>query len=95
MRFDQACPWKSHIYDLEKAAGIPGKIKFVVYEDEHEKKWRVQAVSVPGTFNNRLGLPTAWRGLRGKELDAVTGIPGVCSCMLRASLAGMTAAPAR
>ena len=47
-------------------------------QDERERKWRVQAVSVsPGSFQNRLSLPAAWRGLRDPELSAVAGIPGL------------------
>lgn len=29
---------------LERERGIPGKVKFVVFEDERAKNWRVQAV---------------------------------------------------
>lgn len=47
-------------------------------QDERERKWRVQAVSVsPASFQNRRSLPAAWRGLRDAELSAVAGIPGL------------------
>lgn len=47
-------------------------------QDEREKKWRVQAVSVSvGSFQNRRSLPAAWRGLRGEELSAAATIPGL------------------
>ena len=47
-------------------------------QDERERKWRVQAVSVsPASFQNRRSLPAAWRGLRDAELSAVSGIPGL------------------
>jgi uncharacterized UPF0160 family protein len=36
----------------------------------------VQAVNEPGSFALRKGLPAAWRGLRGAELDATSGVPG-------------------
>jgi uncharacterized UPF0160 family protein len=52
-------------------------VLFVLYEDDREHKWRVQAVSAaPGSFESRRALPAAWRGLRDGELDAVTGVPG-------------------
>lgn len=73
------CPWKSHLYDLEKELGIPkdNQVKYVVYEDSKEKKWRIQAVSVtPSSFESRKPLPSAWRGLRDEELSRVVGIPG-------------------
>jgi len=47
-------------------------------QDERERKWRVQAVSVSaGSFQNRRSLPAAWRGLRDAELCAAAGIPGL------------------
>jgi urease accessory protein len=48
---------------------------YTIYPDE-SGKWRVQAVSVtPESFENRKGLPEAWRGLRDTELSQVTGVP--------------------
>ncbi len=45
-------------------------------QDDREKNWRIQAVSVaPGNFENRCSLPAAWRGLRGGALDALVGGP--------------------
>jgi uncharacterized UPF0160 family protein len=39
---------------------------------DDKKNWRIQSVSVgPGSFVNRRGLPTAWRGMRDADLDAV------------------------
>lgn len=77
IKFDQHCPWKSHLYDLEQEAGTAGKIKFVVYEDERENKWRVQAVNVSASsFDLRKALPAAWRGLRDAALSEISGIPG-------------------
>lgn len=77
MRLDDFCPWKSTLFELEEAAGCAGKIKFVLYKDESEGKWRVQAVNTsPASFELRRALPAAWRGLRGAELDAASGIPG-------------------
>ncbi|GBF89168.1 metal-dependent hydrolase [Raphidocelis subcapitata] len=73
-------PWKQHLYALEGELGLgPDEcVLFVLYEDEREKKWRIQAVSAaPGSFENRksIGLP-AWRGLRDDELSAACGVPG-------------------
>ena len=70
------CPWKTHLYDLERSHGVAKPIKFVLYEDS-SGMWRVQAVTVEGTaFTNRLGLLEPWRGLRDAELCAKAGIDG-------------------
>jgi uncharacterized UPF0160 family protein len=54
-----------------------GHTKFVLYKDDREGKWRVQAVNAaPASFALRCGLPNAWRGLRGEELSAAAGVPG-------------------
>ena len=77
MRLNNYCPWKEHLYQLETEVGATGEVKYVLYEDEREKKWRIQAVGVaPGSFDSRKALPTPWRGLRDAELSAATGIPG-------------------
>ena len=70
------CPWKTHLYELERKHNLGPLVKFVLYEDS-SSMWRVQAVTEEGTlFTNRLGLMEPWRGLRDADLDAVTGIPG-------------------
>jgi uncharacterized UPF0160 family protein len=46
-------------------------------QDERERSWRVQAVSVaPGSFESRKPLPRAWRGLRDDLLSSEAGILG-------------------
>lgn len=77
MRLLGYCPWKEHLYVLEREAGIEGQVIYVVYEDEREKKWRVQAVgAAPGSFESRKALPVPWRGLRDAELSAAACLPG-------------------
>ncbi|PRW61099.1 UPF0160 -like [Chlorella sorokiniana] len=77
MKLNTFCPWKEHLYDLEAEMGISGQILYCLYEDDREKKWRIQAVGVaPGSFDSRKALPAAWRGLRDAELSAACGIPG-------------------
>lgn len=54
--------------DLERERGIPGKVKFVLFEDARARNWRVQAVpATAGGFGNRLDLPC--KGQRDGELD--------------------------
>ena len=69
-------PWKGHLYELEKLHKLDKLIKFVLYTDQGGM-WRVQAVTVEGTlFENRLGLPEEWRGVRDEDLEKLTNIKG-------------------
>lgn len=73
---NSGCPWKTHLYQLERVHGVAPLIKFVLYMDS-ASMWRVQAVTAEGTaFTNRLGLREAWRGVRDAELVKVSGIDG-------------------
>lgn len=79
MVFSKACPWKDHLYTLEAEHPDEEKVLFVLFpESEHEgSKWRVQAVSMSkDSFENRQGLPEAWRGVRDDRLSEVSGIEG-------------------
>jgi uncharacterized UPF0160 family protein len=71
-------PWKEHLYNIEDAAGLPEnkKVLYVLYPEKEDpgSKWRIQAVSKDfSSFENRKGLPEAWRGLRDSELDNILG----------------------
>ncbi|XP_027085036.2 uncharacterized protein [Coffea arabica] len=71
------CPWKLHLFELEAEMKIDPPIKYVLYQDDRSKSWRVQAVAVsPDRFESRKALPAQWRGLRDDELSKLTGIPG-------------------
>ena len=79
MVFEKSCPWKDHLYTIERERPEEDKVVFVLYpESEHEgSKWRIQAVSLSkDSFENRLGLPGAWRGVRDDQLSEVAGIEG-------------------
>jgi len=70
------CPWKEHLFNIEKELEISGKIKFVLYPDQ-KKNWRVQCVPQElGSFKNRLSLIEKWQGIRDQELSDLSGIPG-------------------
>ncbi|CAK7893499.1 hypothetical protein CAAN1_08S01200 [[Candida] anglica] len=73
---DQFCPWKEHLYAVEKEQGQEGSIEFVLFSDS-SKKWRISTVPVTSTsFDFRKGLPEKWRGIRDQELSDLTGVPG-------------------
>ncbi|KAM0863405.1 hypothetical protein ACQ4PT_044610 [Festuca glaucescens] len=77
MVLDRFCPWKLHLFELEQELKIDPLTKYVLYQDERSKSWRVQAVSVaPDRFESRKALPEKWRGMRDDELSKETGIPG-------------------
>ncbi|KAL8138870.1 hypothetical protein V2J09_004871 [Rumex salicifolius] len=74
---DRFCPWKLHLFELEEEMKIDPPIKYVLYQDDRSKGWRVQAVAVaPDRFESRKALPEPWRGLRDDELSRESGIPG-------------------
>lgn len=71
-------PWKEHLYNIEKEAGLTDnqKILYTLYPEKEEpgSKWRIQAVSKDmNSFENRKGLPEPWRGVRDAELDNLLG----------------------
>jgi len=72
----QFCPWKSHLFEIEKDLEIGGLAKFTIFQDQ-SKSWRVQCVSVTeNSFQNRISLPEPWRGKRDNDLSHESGIPG-------------------
>ncbi|XP_064161125.1 UPF0160 protein MYG1, mitochondrial [Anguilla rostrata] len=70
------CPWKEHLFSLEKELSVNPPIKFVLYTDQNGQ-WRVQCVPAGlHTFQNRLSLLEEWRGVRDEALSTLSGIPG-------------------
>ncbi|XP_059393175.1 UPF0160 protein MYG1, mitochondrial [Carassius carassius] len=70
------CPWKEHLFVLEKELKVDVPIKFVLYSDQNGH-WRVQCVPAGlNTFQNRLSLLEEWRGVRDEALSELSGIPG-------------------
>ena len=64
-----------------QASDVDSKVLYVLYPESDTNpstsKWRVQAVPVSkDSFESRKPLPSAWRGLRDRELDNVSGIEG-------------------
>lgn len=68
------CPWKEHLFDLEKSLELDLQIKYVLYPD-NSGAWRIQCVPLNRhSFDNRLSLPEKWRGVRDNALSEITGI---------------------
>lgn len=76
---DGGAPWADHLYSLEKENGCEGRVLYVLFAEngESNSKWRIRAVSVSSeSFENRKGLPEAWRGVRDEDLSGIAGVPG-------------------
>uniref|UniRef100_A0A8C3UY52 MYG1 exonuclease n=1 Tax=Catharus ustulatus TaxID=91951 RepID=A0A8C3UY52_CATUS len=70
------CPWKEHLFQLERELALPRPLQLVLFPDRGGQ-WRVQSVpAAPHSFESRLPLPEAWRGLRDEALSELAGIPG-------------------
>ncbi|TWW61898.1 UPF0160 protein MYG1, mitochondrial [Takifugu flavidus] len=70
------CPWKEHLFALEKELNVETPIKFVLYTDQNGQ-WRIQCVPAGlNTFQNRLPLLEEWRGVRDEALSELSGIKG-------------------
>ena len=68
------CPWKDHLFTLEKEQELEGHAKFVMYQDERGL-YRIQAVPVKGVdFQNRVSICKDLRGLRTDDLNKAAGI---------------------
>ncbi|AET40278.1 Myg1p Ecym_5538 [Eremothecium cymbalariae DBVPG len=73
---DQFCPWKEHLYEVEKELNIENTILFVLFEDS-SGSWRVSTVPVSSTsFKFRQGLLEPLRGLRDEELSKKAQVEG-------------------
>lgn len=71
------CPWKDHLFDIEKELDCTGELLYCIYPDNVHHKTMIQAVPITSTsFQSRMALPESWRGLRDKHLDAESGIHG-------------------
>ncbi|XP_031636724.1 UPF0160 protein [Contarinia nasturtii] len=70
----QFCPWKQHLYDLEKVEKCEGDILYCICAsapDDH----RVICVSkTASSFVCRKFLPPSWRGIRDADLESVSNI---------------------
>lgn len=81
---DRDLPWEAEL------AKHPEPL-FVVsprFSPETDTTWRVEAVrSDIATFDCRKALPSAWSGLMGPELEAITGVPGSVFCHKKGFLA--------
>lgn len=76
LNFSQMCPWKDHLFDLEKENGLDGVAKYVI-ACSSATDYRVICVpNSPGSFVCRKFLHKEWRGVRDADLHKISGIDG-------------------
>lgn len=71
-------PWKEHLFELEVEEDLneSNSILYAIYTDQNGL-WRIQCVPLRAkSFENRLSLPSEWRGVRDSELESVSGVEG-------------------
>lgn len=70
-------PWKEHLLNIETELGVETPIKYVLYRDAANDRWRIQCVPIrANSFTNRLTMPAEWCGIRDEALSKLSGIPG-------------------
>lgn len=75
------CPWKDHLFTLEKELKLESKIQFVVFKDNGGQGYRVQAVNLKDSFELRTPLKAAWRGIPDlNQLKEVSQIQDIVFC---------------
>ena len=42
LKLEEACPWKEHLFELERTLGLSESAKFMLYKEGDSDKWRVQ-----------------------------------------------------
>ena len=73
---ESSCPWKDHLFEIEKELSLGADILYVLYGDSGGS-WRIQAVpEEPTSFISRKKLLEPHMGLRDEVLSEATSIPG-------------------
>ena len=70
---------QEHLFELELELAVPAHARpfYIVYPEEGDGNWRVQAVPIlPESFESRKKLPEPWWGVRDEELSRIAGIEG-------------------
>jgi uncharacterized UPF0160 family protein len=65
-------PWSDALQDAQE-------LLYVISPSKDKTQWRISAVQKE-SFVNKKDFPRAWAGLRGEELEKVTGVEGSLFC---------------
>lgn len=76
IEFEMSCPWKQHLYELEKANKCEGDILYCIFTANPGDHRVICVPNNPSSFVCRKFLPAPWRGIRDAEVASVSGIGG-------------------
>ena len=78
MVLDQFVPWQEFIFSSENEKST--EVQFVVFPSNRGGfNWQCVPDAL-GSYGQRKSVPTEWKGLRGEELQSVTGIKTASFC---------------
>lgn len=70
----QFCPWKQHLYELEKAEQCENEILYCIYSSNPTDHRVIAVPNTPSSFVCRKFLPAPWRGVRDEQVQSVSGV---------------------
>ena len=47
LKLEPYCPWKTHLFSIEKTLSVSPSIKYMLYQESTSSKWRVQVYRDP------------------------------------------------
>lgn len=80
IELEQFCPWKQHLYVLEKKHQCEGELLYCVFGQSGSDNRVICVPNTPTSFICRKFLPEPWRGVRDDQLAAISGIPAAKFC---------------
>jgi Uncharacterized conserved protein related to MYG1 family len=85
LELPRALPWEEAVLD----GGFLDLLFAVFPDDGPDGTWLCKAVpDAKGSLGQRRSLPDAWRGLRGDDVAAATGVPDAVFCHLAGFICG-------
>lgn len=76
LSLSRICPWKDHLFDVEKEKGLVGVAKFVLFCSGRDDYRAIAVPKEPGSFNLRKALHKDWQGVRDADLEKISSIEG-------------------
>lgn len=80
MELSQFCPWKQHLYELEKKHDCVGQLLYCLFSDSSNDHRVICVANTASSFVCRKFLPEPWRGVRDAVLASVSGVEGAKFC---------------
>ncbi|XP_037037518.1 MYG1 protein isoform X2 [Bradysia coprophila] len=76
LSLDRICPWKDHLFDVEKEKELVGVAKYVLFCSGRDDYRAIAVPKEPGSFILRKALHKDWQGVRDADLQKICGIEG-------------------